>query len=33
LIAKVADHVIKKHRVKQPTETIVNYVKAKARQS
>lgn len=33
LIAKVGAHVQKKHGVKTPTETIVNYVRAKARQS
>jgi len=29
----VAEHVKKKHGVKMPTDTIVNYVKSKARQT
>jgi len=28
---KVADHVIKVHKVKTPTDTIVNFVKTKIR--
>jgi hypothetical protein len=32
LIAKVADHVKKKHNVQTPTSTIVNFVKGKVRQ-
>jgi predicted small metal-binding protein len=31
-MAKVADHVRKKHGVKVPTETIVSYVRSKAKQ-
>ncbi len=31
-MAKVADHVRKKHGVKVPTDTIVNYVKSKSKQ-
>lgn len=31
-MGKVADHVRKKHGVKVPTDTIVNYVKSKSRQ-
>ena len=33
LIAKVADHVKAKHRVAMPTDTIVNFVKTKVRQT
>jgi len=33
LIAKVADHVKKKHRVATSTDTIVNFVKTKVRQT
>jgi len=33
LIAKVADHVKAKHKVSMPTDTIVNYVKTKVRQT
>jgi predicted small metal-binding protein len=32
-MAKVADHVRKKHKVQIPTDTIVNFVRSKARQS
>ena len=32
-MAKVADHVRKKHNVQVPTNTIVNYVRSKAQQS
>ncbi len=31
-MAKVADHVRKKHNVQVPTGTIVSYVRSKARQ-
>jgi predicted small metal-binding protein len=31
LIAKVAEHVRKVHKVNTPTDTIVNYVKTKVR--
>jgi len=33
LIAKVAEHVKKKHKVATPTDTIVNFVKTKVRQT
>ncbi len=32
-MAKIADHVRKKHGVKTPTDTIVNFVKANMRQT
>ena len=32
-MAKVAEHVKKKHNVQVPTGTIVSYVRSKARQS
>lgn len=33
LMANVAEHVKKKHAVKAPTDSIVDYVRSRARQS
>jgi predicted small metal-binding protein len=33
VVAKIAEHVRKKHGVKTPTDTIVNYVRSRMRQN
>ena len=33
MLAKIAEHVRHKHAVKTPTDTIVNYVRAKLRRT